>query len=709
MFLFLAVILNSRGANMKNRSIYLFFFSIIIFELSAQQVSYPIAESIPVTDNYWGVEVLDEYRWLEDLNNDKVKSWVEEQNNLANKYLQKSSAKHDAVLMIEKFTNTRYRMPIKDRDYYFGIGRNGGLGNPAIYYKSTLRADWDLLLDMNYGFGKDKIGLKDLEVSGNSKYMAYQFNRNGSDWAEIKVLNLTSKKHLKDHLINVKFSSIAWKGDGFYYCRYDRGEDLEPAKGEKVYFHKLGDAQENDQLIIGQDDAIKVYSFKTTNNERFFILKELNEAANIYSTYYIDFTSGINTIRPLFVRQSYNDDIEILDSRKGKLIALSQGKNNGMVIEIDPADPMHTKLIIPEYNDALLIRAKVMNSSLILIYQSNQNYFIDISDYEGNLKKSLAMPVACSAGGFYGNPDDEELLFYLTSYYIPRNVYKFNVNTYDVKIFDNTKVQFNPDDIEIKALKYPSKDGTEVPIFIMHKKGIELDGNNPTLLKAYGGFGVVDMPSFDPGIVYLLEKGCVYAFANIRGGGDLGLQWALDGCGLNKQNSFDDFIAAADYLIESKYTNPNKLGITGASNGGLIVAAAMVQRPDLFRVAIPVVAPFDMLRFEKFTVGSFHKDEYGSVEDSLGFYNLLSYSPYYNINKEVNYPSVLLMTSENDDRVPAFHSYKFAAALQNRDVQKNLILMKVRLGAGHSGSASWFGRVKEKADLYSFFLNEVSD
>lgn len=693
---------------MKNLSIYLVIFSSIILQLSAQEFSYPIAEPNPITDNYWGVEVTDDYKWFEDMNSEKVKIWIKQQNDLSDKYFRKATAKHDAHIMIEKYANVRFSKPVRDGDYYFGVAW-GYTGNPELYYKSRLRGEWESLIDFNYNFGKDKIDLKNYKVSGNSKYLAYSISRNGSEWEEIQIINLTTRNHLKDHLFNVKFSSIAWKDNGFYYSRFEREEELNFSAGQKVYYHKLGDDQTNDQLIIGEDNSLKIYSFKTSFDERFFIIDEFNDAKNIYSIYYIDFTSGINTIQPLFVNQSNNNIINILDAHNGKLIGIATGKNNGMVIEIDPANPINPRLIIPEYSDALLINGLVMNNNLILVYQSNQNYFIDVNDYNGKLLKTLSMPLACSVKGFFGMPYDEEVVFYLSSYYIPPNVYTLNVNTFKTKILDNTKLTFDHTKFEIKSETYTSKDGTKVPILIMHKKGLILDGNNPALLEAYGGFGGIDMPSFDPGIVYILEKGCVYAFANIRGGGDLGLEWELEGKGLKKQNSIDDINRAAEYLIKNNYTNPSKLGMTGRGNGGLIVAAAMIQRPDLYHVVMPIFARTDMLRFEQFTNESYLTLEYGSINDSLEFRNLLSYSPYYNIDKDVNYPAVFLLTAENDNRVPPFHAYKFAATLQNGDNQENLILLKVMPDMGHRGTNSHYDYVKSKEDLYGFFFNEVNN
>jgi prolyl oligopeptidase len=319
------------------------------------------------------------------------------------------------------------------------------------------------------------------------------------------------------------------------------------------------------------------------------------------------------------------------------------------------------------------------------------------------------LPVATSVSGFYGNKDDEEVLFNFESYTIPKVVYKFNINTFKKELTKHTAVSFDFKNIEYKEVECLSSDSVRIPMVLVYRKGLVLDGSNPTILSAYGGFGAISQPLFNPGIVYFVNNGGVYAFANIRGGGDKGINWALAGRGDNKQKSFDDFITAAEFLIENKYTNSQKLAATGGSNGGLVVAAAAIQRPDLFKVVVPIVAPFDMIRFENFTIGHFHSDEYGTVSDSSSFQKLYSYSPYHNIKEDVNYPTMLVITSENDDRVPPFHSYKFVAKLQSRVAQKNPIILKVREKAGHNGATSFRANLREKAELYGFILNELQN
>ena len=376
-------------------------------------------------------------------------------------------------------------------------------------------------------------------------------------------------------------------------------------------------------------------------------------------------------------------------------------------MEIDPLKPFNWREIAPDYTESLLQNVIPFDDRIVAVYQNNQHPIITVFDYSGAVLYNLKLPVATSVDGFSGQGTDEELLYSFKSYTIPPVVYKFNIKTFKSELTKQTSVTFGWKNIEYKEVEYLSKDSVLVPMILVYEKGIKMDGTNPTILEAYGGFGIVAQPSFDPGIVYFIKHGGIYAFANIRGGGDKGKDWARKGRGIYKQNSLDDFISAAEYLIQNKYTSKEKLASTGSSNGGLVVAATAIQRPDLFKAVVPVVAPLDMLRFEKFTVGHWHTDEYGTVKDSLSFTKLLNYSPYQNVKEGINYPSMLVITSDNDDRVPPFHSYKFVAKLQNRSIQKNPVILKVEKKSGHNGASTLLAGVKEKADIYGFIMYEL--
>jgi prolyl oligopeptidase len=567
------------------------------------------------------------------------------------------------------------------------------------------------LVDPNFISSKDKIMLKGISVSLDSKNLAYQFNRNGSDWGEIKIVNIATGIHKNDHLTNVKFSNIAWKNDGFYYSKYpDQG--LAATSGQEVYYHLMGTEQDMDVLVFKRPNNPEAYfSFLTTKDERYFVLKETDEKKGIINIFYIDFSQESQSILPLITRLNVSENLNIIDNVGDDLLATSfKGGNNGMVIKINPSSPREWKSVIPEYTSALLLETILLSDKIITIYQTNRKQQIIFFDLDGKVLHAINLPFGFSVQGFNGEKTDKKILFSYSGYTQPKLVYILNTETFEIMPLRATVVNFDYSLFETKELEYQSFDGTVVPLFLIYKKGIDLFAKNPLLLEAYGGFGIIKNPGFSPGIVHFLSQGGVYAFANIRGGGDNGKNWALNGRGLYKQNSFKDFISAAEFLIKNNYTSSEKLAITGASNGGLVVGVAMTQRPELFKAAVPIVAPFDMMRFEKFTIGSFHADEYGSVEDSAGFKSILSYSPYQNIKDSINYPATMIMTSENDDRVPPFHSYKFAALLQNREAQKNPILLRVEKNAGHSGAESSFKKVlQEEADKFDFILYNLNN
>ncbi len=460
-------------------------------------------------------------------------------------------------------------------------------------------------------------------------------------------------------------------------------------------------------MFSRKNNPLTYFEFLTTFDERFFIIKEINEQKGKRSVFYIDYHSEKKSLKPIYYNIDFN--INILDSKDANFIAVTfKDSNNGALIKFNPEKPFEWNEIAPNYSSAILLKVFPFSDRIVTIYQSDQHPILAIYDYSGKLLYNLEFPIGSSVGGFSGNKTDKEFLFYLQSYTVPKVIFKFNIDTFERKLVNKTGVTFKYNDIVYKRIEYLSKDGIKVPMILVHKNDIKLDGSNPTILKAYGGFGAVNLPSFDAGIVHFIRKGGIFAFANIRGGGDKGVQWAKDGKGNKKQNSFDDFIAGAEYLIENKYSNSKKLAIMGSSNGGLVVAVAAIQRPDLFKVAVPIVAPLDMLRFEKFTVGRFHLDEYGTVTDSLSFNRLKNYSPYHNIQYDINYPNMLVITSENDDRVPPFHSYKFVAKLQNRKSQVNPILLKVEKNAGHYGSSSYYSNIREKADIYGFIMYHLN-
>lgn len=690
----------------------------------AQNYNNIVTEHRPVVDTFYNDYVLtDNYRWLENVNSTETMEWLHEQEKMSDRYLTKAVNRTDSKTSIDKYGTVKYDDPVKEGDYYFTYAFyndswSSGMGDfvssnsgseqtvPALFYRNYLEARYELLVDPNYISTKDLITLKGYWVSKDSKYLAYQFSRNGSDRAELKVVKLDNAQHIDDHLVGLRFSNIAWKDDGFYYSTYPKIDQFGVVAGQQVFYHKLGTGQEEDELVFKRKNPRISFNYKSSSNERFFILKEDNEDHGIYNIFYIDFQSEQKSLKPLMMNLDY--EISIHDSYKGKFIATtSYNANNRYIFEIDPENPYQWREIVPEFEEALLTGITTLQEKIVAIYQTEQSPAIIIFNYQGEILYTLELPVASSFGGLSGNWDDDEFLFSFESYTIPSVVYKFNINSFYKELLKQTSVTFDYDKIHTEEIECLTEDSVSIPMVIIHKKGLIPNGTNPTILKAYGGFGSVSSPSFNPGIIHFVMDGGVFVFAKIRGGGDKGREWAEAGKGENKQISIDDFISVAEFLINEKYTNPEKLAATGGSNGGLVVAAAAIQHPELFKAVVPVVAPLDMIRYEEFTVGHFHRDEYGTVADSIGFVNLLSYSPYHNIHDDVNYPSMLIVTAENDDRVPPFHSYKFVAGLQNRASQKNPIILKVEENAGHYGAYTRSSILDERAEIFGFIMYEL--
>ncbi|UBM61293.1 prolyl oligopeptidase family serine peptidase [Candidatus Sulfidibacterium hydrothermale] len=653
--------------------------------------------------------VADPYRWLENVNSKETRQWVQKENKLSKAILTKATFRTHFFRDLEKYSLNRYRTPVKLGKYYFSYSWYDNTTVPALFYRRTIQGEPMLLVDPTTLTTKssDVVMLHGYSVSKDSKYLAFLYNINGSDWRKIGVVNLETGKKTNDHLTGIKFSGLVWRGHGFYYSVFSQNGKFGSTLDEKVYYHRVGTPQKEDQLIFQRKNPATTYSYRVTSDERFLVIEERNQTTGKENIYYIDYQSKNPHIQPLITH--IPDVFDILDYHDGKFIARSAfHANNGSVVLIDPAHPYQFQTLVPEYSEALLLAVHPFAERLICVYQSNQHPILTVYNYSGKLLYTMKFPVSSTLSGFYGGFYDSKIIFYFTSYTIPPVVYQFDLHNLKLELTDRTEVHFNYKNIVYKEVEYPSKDSVQVPMILIYEKGLKRNGNNPTILKAYGGFGIVSSGHFDPGIVNFIHHGGIFAFANIRGGGDKGWAWASAGRGINKQKSFDDFIAAAEYLIREGYTNRNKLGITGASNGGLVVAVAAIQRPDLFKVVVPQAAPLDMLRFERFTVGHWHTDEYGSVSDTTGFKNLLSYSPYQNIKDSVNYPTMLVITADNDDRVPPFHSYKFVARLQNRPAQKNMILLKSRHHAGHYSGSTRNMTLRETADVYGFMLYELT-
>lgn len=676
--------------------------------ISQDLLDYPVTRTVNQTDIYHGLEVKDDYRWLENTQTEEVNQWIEGQNKVSKKFLRGCVSKQNTYNLTEKYTSMKFDYPQKIGSNFYKFMYYSQHATPALYIQSGINREPRQLVDPNYISVKDRINLNGLAVSANDKYLAYQFSRNGSDWREIKVMSLKGKGHLKDHITGAKYSGFDWFGDGFYYITYPNNGKFATAQQPKIFYHKLRTNQEEDSLIFQTRHPINLLSIDVTKNERYITIKDVNGTKGYTNVFYQDIKGEVTGLKPLFLK--FKSRISILDSYEDDLIIeTSHDSNTDYLVRINPSKPYEWKILTPKYEDAELLYSVLKNDKIFALYQFYNRSIISVFDYEGNNLKNIELPKAMSVGGFQGGETEDELLFHLQSYIIPTVVYTFNTISYEYKIKRKTEVAYDLKKFRFDEKEAISKDGTKIPFILIYKAGIEKNGLNPTLLKAYGGFGVIPNESFDGGLVAFLQKGGVFAFANVRGGGEFGEKWWTEGRGLNKVNSMDDFIAVSEQLIKEGYTSSKKLAITGGSNGGLVAGASMIMRPDLYGAAVLNVGVYDMMRLENYTVGQVNIVEFGTVTDSTDFDNMYSYSPLHNIQEEINYPACLIITAENDDRVPPFQSYKFASKLQNREVQTNPILLKVNRNAGHYGGGTKSEWLQEDADMYGFILEMLKD
>jgi len=675
-------------------------------------MKYPTTKKVDQVDDYFGTKVADPYRWLEDDNAVEVKQWVEAQNAATFGYLERIPFREKIrERLTEIYNYPRYSAPDKAGEYYF-YSKNDGLQNQSvIYIQKGLDGPPEVFIDPNSlsADGTVRAGL--VSFSPDFKYVAVSRGEAGSDWSEIRVMDIATKTELPDVVRWVKSSGAAWIKDGFFYSGYDKpvpGQEL-TAKNEfqKVFFHKLGDPQEKDVLVYEDTEHPLIYKGLDVSEDLAYAFLDLSEG-----------TSG-NEIRwkPLADKNAefkvlipgFDGDSRVVDNVGAKFLVYTNiGAPNYRVVLIDPADPAPAqwKDVIPEKPE-VLASAGTAGGQLFCRYLKDANTKLSQHALDGTFVRDIALPELGTAGGFGGRRDDTTVFYSFTSFTYPPAIFKYDIASGVSEVFRRSEVRFRPEDYETKEVFYPSKDGTRVPMFIVHRKGLALDGARPTYLTAYGGFNISMQPSFNPSIVVLLENGGVYAHAALRGGGEYGEAWHRAGMLLDKQNVFDDFIAAAEYLIRERYTSKDRLAIQGGSNGGLLVGAVMTQRPDLFRVAFPAVGVMDMLRFHKFTVGWGWVVEYGSSDNERDFKNLLAYSPLHNLKPGVCYPSTLVTTADHDDRVVPAHSFKFAATLQEAQACAHPALIRIETRSGH-GSSNVTKAINLLTDQWSFMFHEMN-
>ena len=677
--------------------------------------NYPVARKGDQVDDYHGVKVADPYRWLEDLDSEETRRWVEEENKQTFAYLAEIPARTTIKERLTKLWNfEKYGVPFKEGNRYF-YSRNSGLQNQSVLYSvNSLDAEPQTLLDPNTLSTDGTVALSGTAVSNDGKLLAYSLSASGSDWQEWKVRDITTGKDLTDDLKWSKFSNASWTrdGSGFFYVRYDepKGDALKDTNYfQKLYFHKIGSPQSEDVLVYERPDQKDwLFDGKVSKDGNYLIIS-VSQGTDVKSRiYYKD------------LRAKDSQVVKLLDDFDAAYVFIGNdgprfwfqtdvGAPRGKIIEIDTAKPERNnwKILVPETKETLQ-GVTVVDHKFIANYLKDAYTQVKIFDTTGKFIREVEFPTIGSAEGFGGEPDERETFYSFTSFTTPTTIYRYDMETGKSTVFRQPQVDFNPANFETKQVFYASKDGTKVPMFITYKKGLKLDGNNPTYLYGYGGFNVSLTPEFSVGMVVWMEMGGVFAVPNLRGGNEYGEEWHQGGMKLKKQNVFDDFIGAAEWLIANKYTSTPKLAISGGSNGGLLVGAALTQRPDLFGAALPAVGVMDMLRFQKFTIGWAWVSDYGSSDNAGEFKALYAYSPLHNIKPGTKYPPTLVTTADHDDRVWPGHSFKFAATLQAAQAGPAPVLIRIETKAGHGAGKPTSKIIEESADRYAFLVRTLN-
>lgn len=674
-----------------------------------EKMNYPQTRMDNTVDTYFGTQVADPYRWLEDDRSAETAQWVKTQNDFTFGYLSKIPYRQAIKEKLEKLWNyEKLSAPFTEGDYTYYY-KNDGLQNQSVLYRKDKEGKEEIFLNPNT-FSKDgTTSLGDVAFSEDGSLVAYLISEGGSDWRKGIVLDAKTKKAIGDTLVDIKFSSIAWKGnEGFFYSSYDKpkGSELSAKTDQhKLYYHKLGTSQKSDKLIFGGTPAEKYrYVSGTVSNDGKYLFISVANATSGNKLFVKDLSNPKSSL--VTITNNFDGDTGFVNNQ-GTTLFLETNINapNGRLVKVNFKNPQpeHWQDVIPETKNVLSITTA--GKYLFAKYMVDALSQVKQYDYEGKLIREVKLPSIGSAGGFYAKKDEKHTYFSFTNYAYPTQIYKMDLATGATELYWKPAIAFDATHYESKQVFYISKDGTKIPMMITYKKGIKLNGKNPALLYGYGGFNVSLMPTFGVANAVWLELGGVYAVPNLRGGGEYGKQWHDAGTKMQKQNVFDDFIAAAEYLIKEKYTSPQYLAIKGGSNGGLLVGATMLQRPDLFKVALPAVGVLDMLRYHTFTAGAGWAYDYGTSDDSKEMFEYLkAYSPLHNVKQGVAYPATLITTGDHDDRVVPAHSFKFAAELQAKQTGNNPILIRIETNAGHGAGTPVSKTIEQNADLQAFTL-----
>lgn len=680
-------------------------------------IEYPATTTVDHVDVYHGVEVADPFRWLEDdvRESEAVKNWVDAQNEVTFAYLD-TIPERDVVKgrLTELWDFERYGTPYKEGGRYYYSYNNGLQNQNVIYVQSSLDGEAELLIDPNTWSDDGTVALAAYYPSPDGRHVAYLIQDGGSDWRKARIVEVDSGKVLDDELDWLKFTGLSWAGDssGFYYSRYPETAEEEKFQSlnmnQAVYFHRVGTTQDEDVLVFANPDNPEWgYAANVTDDGEHLVITVWIGTDNRYQIVHQDLTDP--DAGPEYLIEGFDHDYSLVGKVGNELFfrtSKDAPRNRLIAIDVTRPDPEHWREVMPQAED-VLDGVSLVGGRIIADYMQDAQTIVKIFDLEGQQTGTVNLPGIGTASGFAGKFDDPETFFAYTSFDTPTTVNRLDVETGEVTVFRKPEVGFDSDDYVVKQVFYSSKDGTRVPMFIAHHVDVEPDGQTPTLLFGYGGFNISLTPSFSVTRLAWMEMGGVYAVANLRGGGEYGEKWHKAGTGVNKQNVFDDFIAAAEYLIDEGYTNPSKLAIFGGSNGGLLVGAVTNQRPELFGAAIPAVGVMDMLRFQEFTAGRFWVDDYGSSENPEEFEALHAYSPYHNTRPGTEYPAILVTTADTDDRVVPGHSFKYAAAMQKAQGGAAPVLIRIETRAGHGSGSPTEMVIEDYADRWAFLIRNL--
>ncbi|MCT4613967.1 MAG: prolyl oligopeptidase family serine peptidase [Marinifilaceae bacterium] len=672
-------------------------------------INYPKTEKKPVVDNYFGTEVVDNYRWLEDDRSAETEAWVKAENKVTFDYLNKIPYREQLKNRLSKIWNyEKVGTPFTEGDYTY-FYKNDGLQNQYVLYRKDKNGKEEIFLDPNTFSEDGTTSLGSVSFTKDGSLVAYSISEGGSDWRKIIIMDAVSKKIIEDTLVDVKFSGISWLGNtGFYYSSYDKpkGSELSAKTDQhKLYFHKLGTAQSTDKVIFGAKASEKnrYVGGGVTDDNRYLVISA-SQSTSGNKLFIQDLKKKGSKL--IAMVDNYDSDSYVIENKGDKLyIVTNLNAPNKKIVTVSANKPQSKNWVdfIPETEHVL--SPSTGAGYFFTTYMVDAVSKVVQYDYDGKQVREIKLPGVGTAGGFGGKKSAKELYFSFTNYNTPTSSYKFEPKAGTYELYWKPAIDFNADAYESKQVFYKSKDGTKVPMIITYKKGIELNGKNPTILYGYGGFNVSLTPSFSTANAVWMELGGIYAVANLRGGGEYGKKWHKAGTQLQKQNVFDDFIAGAEYLIANKYTSSDYLAIRGGSNGGLLVGATMTQRPDLMKVALPAVGVLDMLRYHTFTAGAGWAYDYGTAEDSKEMFEYLKgYSPVHNVKKGVEYPATLVTTGDHDDRVVPAHSFKFASELQDKQAGKNPVLIRIEVNAGHGAGTPVSKTIEQYADIFGFTL-----